>query len=293
MVNKGQTSCSESPLLEFFVISDYQLSVNNEKALRKLKLALKDLKKINPQPDALVVNGDITVDGKNESYKLAKEIMQEYFYPENTMFTIGNHEFFNSDGNGPSIERFLNFAQRDFVYGERVVGGYPFILLGSESWGPIDSPIKDSAVLSDSQLIWLEETIQKYKSENKPIFVFLHQPLPNSVAGTDLPYYRNGVVQDREINKLLIEYPNVILFSGHSHWDLHLPGQFVQKPFGMVNSGAIYDTYGTDGKGHEIVIDPEGSQGLLVQVYHEKVIIKPRDIAKQRWINQTFEVKLK
>ncbi|MBO0991502.1 metallophosphoesterase family protein [Bacillus sp. SD088] len=278
----------ESAILEFFIISDFQLTAGNERSHEKLKMGLEDLKSIHSAPDALVVNGDMTDDGGNESYAKVLEIMEEAFHVENTLFAIGNHEFFKNDGNEPSIKRFLNFAGRDQIYDEIVVKGYPFILLGTESWGPVGTPTKDSAVLGDEQLHWLVQTLKKYETSRRPIFVFLHQPLPYTLTGTDLKYYSNGVIQDMELKRILSQYPQVILFSGHSHWDLRLPGMFLQNSFSMANSGAIYNTYGPGEEGHEVLIDPDGSQGLYVQVFEEKVIIRPRDIAKKEWIENTF-----
>lgn len=279
-----------TPILEFFVISDFQVTVGDKKSHEKLRSALHKLKAINPFPDALVVNGDMISDGKEESYQKVREVMEGEFYPSNTFFTIGNHEYFKNDGNRPSIERFLNFAGLEKLYYERIVKGFPFLFLGSESWGPIGSPTKDSAVLSKEQLDWLEQTLKKYKTMKLPIFVFLHQPLPFTLAGTDLPYYQNGVIQARELHDILSSYPQIILFSGHTHWDLHFPKMFVKGRFAMANSGAIYNTYGPDEQGHEKVIDSNGCQGLYVQVYDGEVMIRPRDLAKGEWINPPFSV---
>ncbi|MBP1916921.1 metallophosphoesterase family protein [Lederbergia galactosidilytica] len=280
-----------TPILEFFVISDFQLTVENKESHDKLRNALRKLKAIDSFPDALVVNGDMINDGKEESYQIVREIMEREFYPPNTFFTIGNHEYFKNDGNRPSIERFLQFTGLEKLYYERTVEGFPFLFLGSESWGPIGAPTKDSAVLSKEQLNWLAQTLKKYKTMKLPIFVFLHQPLPFTLAGTDLPYYQNGVIQARELHEILSSYPQAILFSGHTHWDLHSPKMFMKSRFAMANSGAIYNTYGPDGEGHEMVTDPNGCQGLYIQVYDSEVVIRPLDLAKGEWIDPPFSVK--
>ncbi|WP_062108940.1 metallophosphoesterase family protein [Bacillus niameyensis] len=292
MSNNHISSSKGEAVLEFFVISDFQLTIGNKKSHGKIKIGLQDLKEINPTPDALVVNGDMTDDGSKESYEKVKYVMEETFYPENTLFTIGNHEFFKNDGNEPAIKRFLDFSGRTRLFDEQIINDHPFILLGSESWGPIGAPTKDSAYLSEEQLQWLEETLEKYQSSGKPIFIFLHQPLPYTLSGTDLEYYRNGVIQDKELKRILSQYPKAILFSGHSHWDLHLQDMFLYERFAMVNSGAIYNTYGPDENGYEKVINPEGCQGLYVQVFHDEVIIKARDMEKREWINNQLVIPL-
>ncbi|TCP21867.1 3',5'-cyclic AMP phosphodiesterase CpdA [Scopulibacillus darangshiensis] len=276
----------EQPKLEFPVISDTQLTVGNETSHRKLEHALQDLYNINHNSDAMVINGDMINDGRAASYEKFRDILNQYPHPDKTFFTIGNHEFFKNDGNEASIGRFLDFTGLDKVYYEKNVKGYPFIFLGTESWGPVDSPTKDSAVLSDAQLNWLNQTLKERSKTKKPIFVFLHQPLPHTFYGTDIDYYKNAVIQDEELKNILSKYPQVIFFSGHMHWDLRFPGMFLQKDFTMVSSGAVYDTWGPDGNGYETVIDPEGSQGLYVKVYDDKVVIKGRDFTNNKWLKE-------
>ncbi|MEK3890080.1 metallophosphoesterase family protein [Bacillus sp. FSL K6-3431] len=275
----------ENPIIEFFVISDIQLTVHNEKSHEKLKVALQDLQAINPNVDALIINGDLISDGESESYQKLGEILKSNVHAKHTFFTIGNHEYFKNDGNQPSKERFLSFAGLENVYYKKMIQDYSFLFLGTESWGPIGAPTKDSAVLSAAQLAWLENALKGHRGSEKPVFVFLHQPIPYTIPATDLEYYQNGIIQSKELIDILGQYPQVIYFSGHSHWDLQLPGMFLRKEFSMVNSGAIYNTYGIDGNGEESVIDAEGSQGLYIQIYNHKVVIKGRDFSKKGWIN--------
>lgn len=280
-------TANEGLNLAFSVISDFQLTVGNSgNSGPKITNALQDLYSINPNSNAMVVNGDMVNDGRTESYEKVNEYMNSSPHPDNLFYTIGNHEFFKNDGNAPSITRFLDFAGVDNVYYERMVKGYPFIVLGSESWGPVGTPTKDSADLSEEQLQWLEQTLEKHDDSNKPIFVYLHNPLPYSFTGTDIEYYQRSILQDKQLREILSQYPQVIFFSGHTHHDLHIHGLFVKDGFYMATSGSVYNTYGLDGHGNEIIIDHDGSQGLYVQVYDDKVVIKGRDFAKKEWIDE-------
>lgn len=273
--------------LSFSVISDFQLTLGNSGTVGpKIVNALQQLYAINPNSDAMVVPGDMVNDGSAKSYAKVNEYMNKAPHPDNLFYGIGNHEFFSNDGNEPSIGRFLDFTGLDRVYYERMVKGFPFIMLGTESWGPVGSPTKDSADLSKEQIQWLKETLKKHEKSNKPIFVFLHNPLPYTLTGTDLDYYAKGVLQDKELKEILSQYPQVILFSAHMHWDLAIPGMFKKDGFSMANSGSVYNTYGPDGRGGETVLDSNGSQGLYVQVYGDKVIINGRDFAKKEWIKE-------
>lgn len=274
----------DKPVFTFFVISDIQLTLKNELSHKKLADVLKALYDIDPDASALIINGDLVNDGREESYGKFKEIIEQHSLPNEVCYTIGNHEFFKNDGIELSINRFLAFSHLEKVYYEKEIHGYPFLFLGTESWGPIGSPTKDSAVLSHDQVKWLEEKIDHLKQATNPIFVFLHHPIPFTLYGTDLAYYKDAVIQDQELVKILANAENVFFFSGHSHWDLCFPKMYVEHPFPMANSGAVYDIWGPDGKGGDHVIDQAGSQGLYVQVFEKHVLIKGRDFTNKQWI---------
>lgn len=281
---RGICMNNDKPLFTFFVVSDIQLTERDEVSHLKLAKALQDIDHTDANAEALVINGDIVNNGESKSYELVKKIVDENPHPAKLYYTIGNHEFFKNDGNKPSIERFLQFSQLEKVYYEQRIHDYSFLFLGTESWGPIGSPTKDSAVLSEQQLQWLEEKVDILKQDHKPVFVFLHQPIPYTTYGTDIDYYQNGVIQDKEVRRILAKLKHAFLFSGHSHWDLRNPSMLVKQTTNFVSTGAIYNTWGPDGDGGETIIDPEGSTGLYVQVFEEYVLIKGRDFANEQWI---------
>lgn len=278
--------CETRQLFSFFVISDIQLTEKNKVSHRKFAHALHDLNEINPDASSLIINGDLINDGRKESYYKFGEILNMCPHPTDVFFSIGNHEFFNNDGNMASIGRFLEFSGLEKVYYEIEINNCSFLFLGTESWGPVGSPTKDSAVLSKEQLEWLEDKVEKIKHHDKPVFVFLHQPIPFTLYGTDLEYYQNSIIHYQELMDILTKMDNVFFFSGHSHFDLRFPGMFVETPFYMINTGAVYDTWGPDGKGGDTVMDSEGSQGLYVQVYTDHVSIRGRDFTNKKWIQE-------
>ena len=275
---------SEKPLFSFFVTSDVQLTEQDHVSHQKLASALQDIHEVDPETETLIMNGDLVNNGERKSYEIFQQIMDENPHPNQVYYTIGNHEFFKNDGNEPSIQRFLDFSGLEKVYYDATINGYPFLFLGTESWGPVGSPTKDSAVLSEQQLQWLAEKVDVLKQENKPVFIFLHQPIPYTINGTDIEYYQNGVIQDKEVRKILSQLKHAFLFAGHSHWDLRYPSMLVKQSTNFVSSGAIYNTWGLDEEGGEIVTDPAGSQGLYVKVFHDRVQIIGRDFSTKQWI---------
>ncbi|QTD39459.1 metallophosphoesterase [Sporosarcina sp. Te-1] len=275
---------NNKPIFSFFVCSDIQLTAKDVVSQQKLAAALQDMAAADPNAEALIINGDLVNNGEQASYDLFREIVKQNPTPEHVLYTIGNHEFFKNDGNDPSLKRFLSFANLENVYYSQTIHGYPFIFLGTESWGPVGSPTKDSAVLSDQQLKWLEGKVEELQHEEKPVFVFLHQPLPHSTYGTDIDYYRNGVIQDKEIRNLLSRLKHACLFAGHTHWDLRFPNMYAKQVTNFISTGAIYNTWGPTEEEEETVIDDDGSTGLHIDVHANRVHIKARDFTNHKWM---------
>ena len=149
--------------------------------------------------------------------------------------------------------------------------------LGSED-GNSETSDSITAFISENQQKWLKEKLAENYQKGKPIFVFLHQPLD----------YGNrawvGVEQSEQIREILSQYPEVILFSSHTHRDLDESSVMLNQPFTMINTGAIDYTFIPDensenGRRREPYI-----KGLYIEVNGNKVVVKGRDIKEKQWI---------
>ncbi|WP_434748813.1 metallophosphoesterase family protein [Paenibacillus amylolyticus] len=89
-------------------------------------------------------------------------------------------------------------------YHDHWIDGYHYIFLGTEQPHPKDCEMSSEQAALD-----------------RPIFLFIHQPLMDTVAGSLQTRY--GVNQDAELKAVLAKYPQAILFSGHTHWQLQAP----------------------------------------------------------------------
>lgn len=160
-------------------------------------------------------------------------------------------------------------------YHDHWIDGYHYIFLGSEQPHPKDCH------MSDEQLKWLEDKLGERAEEERPIFVFLHQPLKNTVAGSMEEQGWYGVNQDEALKAVLAGFPQAILFSGHTHWQLEAPRTMYEggdhMPT-MFNASSVAYLW-TDEDEHL-----EGSQGLHVEVYADRVVVKGRDFVKESWI---------
>lgn len=288
------TSQANKQGLLFAVISDIHVRSTDERAQAKFQNALEDL--LDPQKfplDLLVINGDLG-DGIPSDYSTLNRIIRNVrsgpVQETPLLFTIGNHEFYkayhkaangawspetfpNGETDAKALQRFLNFTGRDTVYTDRFVKGYHFIFLGSEKSAMTDRKIGDGAYLSKEQLTWLKKKLAENSEPEKPIFVFLHQPV--YTASSDTPIHTQYVVQHEELAALLEAYPQVVLFTGHLHLKLGAPGTVVHETFTLFGDSSVSRVRQAP---------PEASEGLMVEVQGSKVLVQGRDFQKHEMI---------
>ncbi|MCR1950483.1 metallophosphoesterase [Clostridium sp. DSM 100503] len=277
------TSSSNADL-SFAVLGDVHENINH------LQEAINDLYTINPKMDALVLNGDAVDQGLDEQYNSMQNTLNKNkdLLPEIIIKNIGNHEFFdynietNSNEQVQSfINKYLKFSGEEKVYHDKWVNVYHFISLGSED-GNSETINSVTASISDEQLEWFKEKLAENYKKGKPIFVFLHQHLDygeNSWIGTN---------KSEEIKQILSQYPEVIMFASHTHSNLNENSLVLNKPFTIVNTGAVHYTIIPDSneeKGYKRETDY--IKGVYVEVNGNNVTVKGRDIKEKQWIFST------
>jgi Icc protein len=292
-------------LLSFAVISDIHVQKWNRHSHEKLAQALNDLKRAEPDAQALVVGGDLG-DGLQGDYETLGKLMRALPHPKRVFYNIGNHEYYkawhdkqghwsgafpNGESERASQRRFLAFAGRKALYEDAWVSGYHFIFLGSEQYRQSDPANKEDAWLSDAQLGWLERALADGEQPGKPVFVFLHQPLPCTVAGSRTRSDGRGVVQHERLRAILAKHPQVILFTGHTHWELKSAHTLVRDGFTMVNTSSVYEPFNEADAAYGQEYGK--SEGVAVEVYPNRVLIRGRSFTEKAWIPEAqFEVKL-
>ncbi|WP_066890048.1 metallophosphoesterase [Clostridium nigeriense] len=286
-LNKSKNSSNEK-VVEPAISSDLAFAVFGDvhENIDHFQESIDDFYKINPNMDALILNGDVVDQGIDEQYDSVKETLDKNknLLPKTIIKNIGNHEFFdyNIEVNSKEqvqsfINNYLEFSGEEKVYHDKWIKGYHFISLGSED-GNSETMNSVTAFLSEEQLEWFKEKISEKYEKGKPIFVFLHQHLeyPNSNWV--------GIEQAKELREILSDYPEVILFSSHTHRDISDNSISLNEPFTIVNTGAIHYT---------LVIDPDKEKGvrreddyingIYVEANGNTVTIKARDIKEKEW----------
>ncbi|MFD6442722.1 metallophosphoesterase family protein, partial [Peribacillus sp. NPDC060186] len=279
-------SLSNKPDLVFPVISDIHIQRQSDDFLNKFVTTLEQLNKVAPKQDAFVVVGDLTDLGTELEYD---KFMSAYNPRKQSkavsMFAIGNHDYWNGLSAADSQKRFCEKTGMESHFYHKVIKGYHFIVLATEDGNT-------SGTFSVNQIEWMGEQLKIANADDskKPIFVFHHQPIKGTIYGSEW-----GFSQNRDLfYDTLKEYPQVVTFSGHTHYPLDDPRIIHQKDFTTIGTSTGAYLWIDGGRIQGEV--PEGAgflnQALIVEVYNNKLIIKRRDIHNNDWTGKPFEISL-
>lgn len=271
------------PVAAVDVISDIQGAT-----ARLRDQTLPGLRSLSPKASTIVANGDLTSNGTATQY-------DDYFAAFNAgggkdystrISTIGNHEYYGSDGVPAYVKRFLDKTSMREVggqgglWGEQLVDGQlPLIWLGSEGhvYHGGGGPFVD---LSDQQFTWLSERLAYWKSQGKPVLLMTHHVFNNSVSGTYAKFYQGDYGADTErIEALLAQYSNVTALTSHTHWSPELNDWSVEQRFDpttasgptIVNTAAVTTQYGPSGDWNETAVGGADPIGLRVGLYQDRL----------------------
>ncbi len=283
--SSSTSSLRAEPNLVFPVISDVHIKKSGTADMNKFAAALDQLNQLAPRQDAFLVVGDLTDYGLVEEYDRFMSLYNEKVNPQAvSMMTMGNHDYWNGLSTIDAQKRFREKTGMEALYYHKVVNGYHFIVLGTEDG-------TTHGYFSEQQIHWLGEQLKLAQQDDpkKPIFVLLHQHITGTVYGSDLWGTKINI---ELLYSTLKEYPQVITFSGHSHYPLDDPRSIHQKDFTSVGTSSVsyMEVEGGKIQGNLPPGYKELSQGLIVEVYNHKVILKRRDFHNNDWTGKDWEV---
>lgn len=217
--------------LAFAVISDTHVG-NTWGAGYKVKIpqALQNLTR-HGKLDAMAVVGDLTDNGRADQYK---EFVQFFGSEQNLLspvgnflFMMGNHDNFDTGGQTNYRNGLKAFnGGRSYPLDQYVlIKGYPFISISQRSSANNDDNAGNGTASYPSTVV---TTLKRYLRQavtdapGKPIFIFTH------VAPRWTCYSSWGEIEGiawamKVLNPVLNEYPQAIVFCGHSHYPLGDP----------------------------------------------------------------------
>ena len=289
----------DSKTLKIGIIGDTQLislSEPNEfykqfsKNIKKTFEILKE-NKIN----VLIIDGDITNCGYSEAYdNFLTQFNSVYGDKEKENIPIlnyimGNHDYWNINGienpkeNNEERQKLFEEKTKEKPYSHKIINGYHFINWSCDN-DSLEMPIVDHS--------WFEKQIKIAISDDdkKPIFVTTHFPPKNTVYGS------KDWGEDT-MNEYFKKYPQIINFSGHSHFSLIDERSIYQKDYtaiqtqsisyielekGKVNGSIPKDEYG------DIMISTKNCMGLICNVSETKVEIKRISFEKNEFYGDNW-----
>ena len=266
---------------------------------------LRDIADISPDSSGIFINGDIANNGFEEEYEMAdalyNQVKDEVGDLPQQYINLGNHDTYAY----PNADVYVAYANSlgagitsDAPYYSKDVNGYRYIFLAGDNpiyYGRNQYVNPDrvnciDAEISDEQIAWLDEQLAESEDlyPGKPVFVMLHQGLPESSAGNrsdDIDY--PGVVNYDEVINVLKKYDNVFYFSGHNHMFLDAPNTIYggdgDLPISINTSSVNYswtDYNLKDGDGYSL----NGGEGFYVKVYADKIVFMGRDFVNNLWL---------
>jgi len=231
-------SAAFKPVLRFIASSDTHVRDDNDLTAGRIGKML-DLGYAAAQQDAfynkldaLVIAGDLTHDGTKTEFEKFRDAVFGSLRDETRFLGVvaKNHDGYKMRrAEMRSTYETLTGNDADFHV---VIGGCHFIGLSASS--------NDLMHYDPGQLFWLRKQLDDAiaNDPNKPIFVFHHEHVLGTVYGSTL-YDTWGVPY---FTSILKDYPQVVDFSGHSHYALNDPRSVWQGDFTAIGTGAIYYT---------------------------------------------------
>lgn len=281
------------PLVEFQAVSDIHLNASADHTYNlNFKNMLKDVVLNSPESIGIFIAGDIADHGYEEEFRQLVSIHNAVENAPPYFLAIGNHDLYNGDY-AAKIAQFLRYAKLpsgetpESTHYDFWLGGYHFVFLGNDA-APVNGV---ETTLGPSTIKWLERTLAENRDESRPTFLFLHQSLYDTVAGSLAGQGWNGVASESGLRATLKKYPEVIMFNGHSHWTLDSERNMYPRSetlptiFNTASVAYLWTSYRVAG-GENL----DGSQGYYVRVYEDKVAVLGRDFITGEWIPSAMYV---
>jgi predicted phosphodiesterase len=228
--------------------------------------------------DLLLLAGDNTDNGTVEQLTELKKILDDNLHEETQkLIVMGNHEYYKPDEQSeyaPRFESVLGVSKNNHI----VINGYHFIGLSLNSQTDYSASVD-----------WLQKELESANTDSpdKPIFVVQHFPCSNTVYGSD-------VWGTNQLSCIYSEYPQIIDFSGHTHYPINDPRIVDQDDFTSVGCGTMnfYELesgmiYGTTPPGYG-----NAACMYIVEVYSDsRVVLKPYDLITSQFYPVEYTMK--
>ncbi|MCQ2433147.1 MAG: metallophosphoesterase [Clostridia bacterium] len=174
--------------------------------------------------DAVYIVGDFATSGSMVQMESVKESLDRGIRPGTVVtLNLASHEWFGEGGEKGGRERFAKvFAQDADTH--LVIGGFHFVSVSCT----------EGCHFRDPQQAFVSKALEEAHRDDprKPIFFFQHPHPTNTVYGS----IAWGCA---DLMPILVNYPQLITFSGHSHAPINDPRSIHQEHFTSVGTGTF------------------------------------------------------
>ncbi len=273
------------PVLRFMVASDTHVKAAGDKQYRRVQRALK-LSYAIAQADAnyktldgVIFAGDTTDDGLQSQRCAFKSAIDSVILPETQVMPLLAQAHDGGTYDFESLDYFKMLHGVDATDNHYVINGYHFITMSRA--------YVDGVRYADYQREWLRAELEKAVADDptKPIFFAQHEHVDKTVYGSsDFEGWDDEFFKD-----IFLEYPQLVHFSGHSHYPLSDPRSLWQGEFTAIGTGALYyveltvedvrtvhpDGYKDEAQYWIVEVDADNRVRLLgIDLEEEKVLVE-------------------
>ena len=217
---------------------------------------------------AIAISGDITCDGRWCDINKFKQLESEV--GKSVWTARGNHD----TNNDCSEDVYINNIEPNGLYYTKEVNGDLYVFLGLDKYDK-------NNLFSNESLDWLESILESNK--NKRIFLFEHVHInPVGNYNSIIKNYDMGNepgTTSKRFRDIINSYDNVILFTGHTHQDFEI---------NSVENNRVHISSCAKPRNPES--DNSGSQGYLMEVYKNKIILKAINFADNNKIIKEYTI---
>jgi 3',5'-cyclic AMP phosphodiesterase CpdA len=211
-----------APKFSFAYISDTHLykKTVNDRFVRAVLKAVDDVNALNPQPDFVLMGGDLAQLGQKEELDLGAQILKALKAP--VKMIVGEHDWFLDMGDawksmfGPATYSFdhkgvhfvalMSVEEKDFWTARRMTP-----MQRMQTVAGLDNGTQSRFEVGAAGRDWLKNDLAKVDART-PVIVFSHSPL--------YKYYEPWnfwTVDAEEIQRMLSKFQSVTVIHGHTH----------------------------------------------------------------------------
>lgn len=253
----------------FAAVSDIHIETNRVETFKNFKAVLEGIKG-GEDIDAVVYTGDNVMNGQITENLFFYLGVRGVMPAEKNYVVMGNHDIGN--GTGDYLEHKNNFITNNRLYlGNLVNDGYYYRVENGcyLIFLSLEEITVGESVMSPEQLAWLKGVLDEAASKDAPIIVFNHHPI-DWFKGTE-----GSGLTATTLAELLNDYDDLLYI--HGHWHRKFEKGSFDKHYGVncINLPRCTE-----------VKEYEPGDGLIIEVYEEKFVVRGRNFIKGEWLDE-------